>query len=210
MNLPSLIFWSSSSRVGSMSSHPSGGRFLLRRTLGIPCVVWFCSLLNLLYQQVVVSSHSTSHAPPALYTPRTWSSRSFFCEHMVDRESRWSLIMPRIVCSKTYQTPRRPFEKTRLDQELKIIGKWFTSLVGLKRTLSFAILIRQVSTGWGTREKYGESNTLWPRSVKPPENCLRWTRRALVACSKATLYFVGSSGSECWTNREWSSITFSA
>lgn len=32
---PSLIFWSNSSKVGSMSSHPSGGGFLLRRTFGI-------------------------------------------------------------------------------------------------------------------------------------------------------------------------------
>ena len=34
-NLPSLIFWSNSSKVGSISSQPSGGGFLLRRTFGI-------------------------------------------------------------------------------------------------------------------------------------------------------------------------------
>ncbi|KAI9139149.1 S-9 [Paraphysoderma sedebokerense] len=32
--------------------------------------------------------------------------------------------MPPIKCSKTYKVPRRPFEKERMDQELKLVGQY--------------------------------------------------------------------------------------
>ena len=71
--LPSLIFWSSSSRVGSMSSHPSGGRFLLRRTLGIVGLACFDKIM-LCQQLVWCLRHDKVTWQPRASFPSTWWS----------------------------------------------------------------------------------------------------------------------------------------
>ena len=44
---------------------------------------------------------------------------------------------------KTYTTPRRPFEKARLDQELKFVGEF-----GLRNKREVMILPGQARPGW--------------------------------------------------------------
>ena len=67
-----------------MSSHPSGGRFLLRRTLGI---VWlWLEKRNMQCQQVLCRRHGkVTRQPHALFPSTWWRSEGVIRRHASNR-----------------------------------------------------------------------------------------------------------------------------
>merc|ERR1711955_152366 len=80
--------------------------------------------------------------------------------------------------SKTYTTPRRPFEKERLDQELKLIGEFV----------------------FATNAKSGASNSPSPRSESPLGSGSPSRKNTPGDSSKVTLFCVVWCVSESWTS----------
>lgn len=111
------------------------------------------------------------------------------------------------VFSKTYVTPRRPYEKPRLDAELKVIGQFGLrnkrEVWRVKYTLAkIRKAARELLTLEEKDEKrlfQGEINWRFPGDSSL---ILRLLPPQVMPCS------VVSSALASWTNRAWSSITF--
>ena len=97
--------------------------------------------------------------------------------------------------SRTSKTPRRPFEKERIDNEYSL----YVSLLGFKLL---------VNTVWRTRERFGEFNLCWHVFVRLLVSCSLLRPRTLDVSLRVLHSWDVWSDSDCCPSRRGNWITF--